>query len=158
MTRKRSKMTRYNPARVKALRAEIAKCPNKMFVKMIEKGQMTDGDMLDFAVTLSCSYFSGELLAPVKEAALKNMDLILRRTLLVTAALFGMTATFDKDGGAILKPAWSDDDPDRQTSAVQALVDTGMGVKEAMAAFKTGPPKQGHMKENIKTQLPEVVH
>ena len=68
-----------------------------------------------------------------------------------------MTATFDKDGGAILKSAWAGDDPDAQIAAVQALVDAGLSVKEAMAAFKTGPPEQAPPTEPIHTRLPEAV-
>ena len=155
--RKRSKITRYNPDLVQTVRAEIAKHPNPMFVKMAEKGQMSDGDILDFALSVAHCYFSGSLLEPVKEAAHRGMDLMVRRTLLVTASLFGMTGVFDKDGGATLTPAWTGD-PATQSAAVQALVDTGMSVKEAMALFASGPPKQGHMAETIHTQLPEVVH
>ena len=157
---KRSRMLRYSPTNAKALRDEIAKHPNPMFGQMLAEGRMTDGDLVDFAFNVAKAYFSGALLEPVAVAAGHELERLTRRTLLTTAALFGMTATFDKDRGAILKPAWSDDDPDRQTAAVQALVDTGMSVKEAMAAFKTGPPKQGSLLEPIHTRLPEaeVVH
>ena len=155
---KRSKMIRYNPTHAKELRDEVAKHPNPMFGRMISQGRMTDGDLIDFAFSVTHAYFSGDLLEPVAAAAGRELERVTRRTLLVTAALFGMTATFDKERGAVLKSAWADDDPDRQTAAVQALVDTGMSVKEAMAAFKTGPPKQGPPTEPIHTQLPALVH
>ena len=157
---KRSRMLRYSPTNAQALRDEIAKHPNPMFGQMLAEGRMTDGDLVDFAFNVTKAYFTGALLEPVAVAAGHELERLMRRTLLTTAALFGMTATFEKDGGAILKPAWSDDDPDTQTAAVQALVDTGMSVKEAMAAFKTGPPKQGPPLEPIHTRLPEaeVVH
>ena len=154
---KRSKMTRYNPTRAKALRGKIAKHPNPVFRQMLAEGRMSDGDVVDFALTVAEAYFSGELLEPVTAAAGRELERLMRRTLLTTAALFGMTATFDKDGGAVLKSAWSDDDPDTQIAAVQALVDAGLSVKEAMAAFKTGPPKQAPPTEPIHTRLPEAV-
>ena len=71
-----------------------------------------------------------------------------------------MTAIFDKDGcGAVpLRLRGRMTTQPRQIAAVQALVDTGMSVKEAMAAFKTGPPKQGPPTEPIHTQLPALVH
>ena len=157
---KRSKMVRYSPTRAKEIRAEIAKHPNPMFGRMISQGRMSDGDLVDFAFNVTHAYFSGDLLEPVAAAAGRELERLTRRTLLTTAALFGMTATFEKDGGAVLKPAWSDEDPDRQTDAVQALVDTGLSVKQAMSAFKTGPPKEGLTPEQIYTRLPahEVVN
>ncbi len=156
MIRRRSKQTRYNPNRANALRDDLAKHPNPMFGDMLQDTRMTDGDVIDFALTMAHSYFSGTLLESFKTTERVNLELVTRRTLLVTASLFGMTATFDK-GGAILTPVWTDD-PNKQVAAVQALVDTGMGVKEAMALFASGPPKQGHMAEAIHTQLPEAVH
>ena len=155
---KRSRMLRYSPTNATALRDVIAKHPNPMFGQMLAEGRMSDGDLVDFAFNVTKAYFTGELLEPVAAAAGREIDRMTRRTLLTTAALFGMTATFDKDRGAILKPAWSDDDPDTQTAAVQALVDTGMSVKQAMAAFKTGPPKQAHLPNTTHTHLPEFVH
>ena len=155
--RKRAKVGRYDPKLMEKLRAEITKHPNPMFGRMIAEGRMSDSDVLDFSLNVTSAYFSGDLLEPVAKAAGLEMLRMTRRTLLVTAALFGMTATFEKDGGAILKSAWSDD-PDTQIAAVQALVDTGMSVKQAMAAFKTGPPEKGYTAETIETQLPELVH
>ena len=157
MIRRRSKMTRYNPARANALRDDLAKHPNATFGEMLKDSPMSDGDLVDFALNMAHSYFAGTLLESFKTTARFNLEWVTRRTLLVTASLFGMTATFGKDGGATLTPAWTGD-PETQIAAVQALVDTGMGVKEAMALFASGPPKQGHMAETIHTQLPEAVH
>ena len=155
---KRSRSLRYSPTNAQALRDEIAKHPNPMFGQMLAEGRMTDGDLVDFAFNVTKAYFTGDLLEPVAKAAGRELERMTRRTLLVTAALFGMTATFEKDGGVVLKSAWADDDPDRQTDAVQALVDTGLSVKEAMAAFKTGPPERGSTPtEPIRTRLPETV-
>ena len=155
MKRKRSKMTRYNPDRVRALRSEIAKCPNPEFAKMSENGRMSDGDMLDFAVTLSCSYFSGELLEKFKETAKHNMEMQTRRAVLVTAAFFGATAAFDKDGMNIIRIG---DDPDTITFAVQQLVNAGFTVKEAMRQLQPPPPAPCQMESDIRAELPEVVH
>ena len=155
--RKRAKVGRYDPKLMEKLRAEMEKHPNPMFGRMIAEGRMNDSDVLDFSLNVASAYFSGDLLEPVAAAAGRELERMTRRTLLVTAALFGMTATFEKDGGAILKSAWSDD-PDTQIAAVQALVDTGLGVKEAMAAFRTGPPEKGYPEETIQTKLPELVH
>ena len=157
---KRSKMVRYSPARAKEIRDEIAKHPNPMFGRMLAEGRMSDGDLVDFAFNVTHAYFSGALLEPIAAAVDRDLKRVELRTFLTTAALFGMTATFEKDGLVILKDAWSDDDPNRQTDAVQALVDIGLSVKDAMAAFKTGPPKEGRKTEPIETRLPahEVVH
>ena len=147
-------MTRFDPQIMKKLRDEIAKHPNPMFGAVIEETRASDGDLLDFAMNAACAYFSGKLMEPVEAAARRHLHVMRRRTVLVTAAKFGMTATFDADGcGATLTPAWSDD-PDTQITAVQALVDTGMSLKEAMAEFASGPPKQGHTAETIHTQFP----
>ena len=156
---KRSKMVRYSPARAKELRAEIAKYPHPMFGRLLAERRMSDGDLVDFSLTLAHAYFSGDLLEPLSKAVDRDLELVTRRAFLITAALFGMTATFEKDGRVILTSAWSDD-PDHQTAAVQALVDVGLSVKEAMASFKTGPPKEGRKPEPIETRLPahEVVH
>ena len=152
---RRSKMVRYSPTRAKELRDEIAKHPNPMFGRMLAEGRMSDGDLVDFAFNVAHAYFSGALLEPVAAAAGRELERLMRRTLLTTVALFGMTATFEKDGGAVLKSAWVD--ADTQTAAVQALVDAGLSVKEAMAAFKTGPPEQAPPTEPIRTRLPEAV-
>ena len=147
---KRSKMTRYNPTLAKALRDKIAKHPNPVFRRMLAEGRMSDGDVVDFALTVAEAYFSGDLLEPVAAAAGRELERLTRRTLLTTAALFGMTAIFDKDGGAVLKSAWSDD-PGTQIAAVQALVDVGLSVKEAMGSFKTGPPNRGTRRQSLFT-------
>ena len=152
---KRSRMLRYSPTNATALRDEIVKHPNPMFGQMLAQGRMTDGDLCDFAFHVAKAYFSGDLLEPVATAAGHELERMTRRTLLVTAALFGMTATFEKDGGAVLKSAWVD--ADTQTAAVQALVDTGLSVKDAMASFKTGPPEPRPSTEPIHTRLPEPV-
>ena len=153
---KRSKMVRYSPTRAKELRDEIAKHPNPMFGRMLAEGRMSDGDLVDFAFNVAHAYFSGALLEPVAAAAGRELDRLMRRTLLTTAAKFGCTATFTEDGGAFLTSAWTDD-PNTQIAAVQALVDTGMSVKEAMAEFASGPPKGVQTTEPIHTQLPESV-
>ena len=152
--RKRSKVGRYDPKLMQALRDEMAKHPNPMFGQMLAEGRMSDGDVLDFALTAAYAYFSGALLEPVAAAAGRELERLTRRTLLTTAALFGYSATFDKDGGAVLKSAWSDDDPGTQIAAVQALVDAGLSVNDAMSSFKTGPPPPT---EPIHTRLPEAV-
>ena len=156
--RKRSKVGRYNPKLMKALRAEIEKHPNPMFGQMLAEGGLSDGDVLDFSLNVAKAYFSGDLLEPVAAAAGRELERMTRQTLLLTAALFGWTATFDKDGSAVLKPVLPDEDPDAQTAAVQALVDTGKSVKEAMAAFRAGPPEKGCTVEMIQSQLSEMVH
>ena len=155
--RRRSKVARFDPELMQKLRAEIAKHPNPMFGAFIKEARASDSDVMDFAMTAAYAYFSGALLEPVKEAARRELYLMRRRTVLVTAAKFGKTAIFDKDGcGATLTPAWTDD-PATQIAAVQALVDTGLSVADAMAEFASGPPKPGHMAETIHTQLPALV-
>ena len=67
----------------------MAKCPNPIYAQMVDKGQMTDSDMIDFALSLAGSYFSGILLESFKATANANLDLQTRRAVLVTAALFG---------------------------------------------------------------------
>ena len=158
MTRKRSKMTRYNPAGVKALRVQMAKHPNPAFGEMIKEGRMTDSDLLDFAVGASTAYFSGALLEPVAAAAGRELERMTRQAVLLALALLGWTATFDQDGNAVVKPVLQDEDHDAQTAAVQALVDTGMSVKDAMGSFKTGPPEKGHpaTAETRHMRLPEL--
>ena len=148
-------MTRFDPELMEKLRAEIAKHPNLAFGAVIRLARMSDGDLVDFAMTAAYAYFSGALLEPVKEAARRELFLMRRRTVLVTAAKFGMTAIFDQDGcGATLTPAWTND-PATHIAAVQALVDTGLSVADAMAEFASGPPEPGHIAETIRTQLPE---
>ena len=144
--RKREKMARYDSKIMTKLRDEIAAYPNPMFGRMIAEGRMSDSDVLDFSLNLASAYFSGDLLEPIAEAVNRDLTRLTRQTLLKTAALFGMTATFnEKDSGAVLKSAWKDQDT--QTAAIQALVDTGLSVKDAMAAFKTGPPEEGRKTE-----------
>ena len=155
--RKRAKVGRYDPKLMQALRAEMEKHPNPMFGRMIAEGRMSDSDVLDFSLNVASAYFSGDLLEPVAAAAGRELERLTRQTLLKTAAMFGMTATFATDGGAVLKSAWPKDDPDAQIAAVQALVDTGMSVKESMGAFKTGPPEQDPPTEPMHTRLPEAV-
>ena len=87
-------MTRFNRGHVQALRDEMAKCPNQVYGQMVAKGQMTDSDMIDFALCLANSYFDGTLLQVFKETATANLDLQRRRSVLSTAALFGATAIF----------------------------------------------------------------
>ena len=156
--RTREKMGRYDPKLMQKLRAEIANHPNPMFGRMISEGRMSDSDVLDFSLNVASAYFNGDLLKPVAEAAGRELERMTRQGVLLTAALFGWTATFDKDGSAVFMPLLPDEDPDAQTAAVQALVDTGKSVKEAMAAFKTGPPEKGCTVETIQTKLPELVH
>ena len=154
MARKRSKLARYNPATVKALRAQMLKCPNPIYGQMVTEGKMSDGDMVDFALSLANSYFDGQLLASFKATAKANMELQTRRAVLVTAALFGATAAFDEDGMIIMLLR---DDPGLRTFAIQQLVDTGMTVKQAIQELKQPAPAQCHMESNIHTQLPEIV-
>ena len=156
MTQKRSGMTRFNRDHVQALRDEMAKGPNPAYAQMVAKGQMTDSDMIDFAICLANSYFSGILLESFKETAAVNMDLQRRRSVLVTAALFGATAAFDKDGGMRIKSIGND--PDMITFAVQQLVNVGMTVAEAMRQLEPPPPAPCKMKSDINTKLPELVH
>ena len=150
----RTAVGRYDPELLKALRVEIAKSPNPDLVRMVGKGRMSHGDLLDFALHIAHDYFSEELLEPHKAEAHRVKDLNMRRMVLVTAAIFGMTATFEKEG-MLLTPAWTDD-PNTHIAAVQKMVDTGMTVKRAMDAFSTGPPKHGYTAESIYTQLPKV--
>ena len=108
--RKRTKMARFDPKPMKALRAEMLKCPNPMFSEMVKDDRASDGDLMDFAINLAHSYFCGALLEPVEAAARHNLSVTSRRAVLVTAAKFNATALFDKEGtGATLKSAWSDD-------------------------------------------------
>ena len=138
--RKRSKVGRYDPKLMQALRAEITKHPNPMFGEMLKENRVGDGDVMDFALRVALSYFSGELLEPVTAAAGRELERLMRRTLLRTVAYFDATATFTADGGAnitLLKGA----DADTRTAAVQALVDTGMSVKEAQSLLADSPPQ-----------------
>ena len=155
MARKRSKLARYNPASVKALRAQMLKCPNPIYGQMVKEGQMSDGDMMDFALSLANSYFDGQLLESFKATAKHNMEMQTRRAVLVTAAFFGATAAFDKDGMNIIRIG---EDPDAITFAVQQLVNAGFTVKEAMRQLEPPPPAQCQMKSDIRAQLPELVH
>ena len=156
MVRKRSKLTRYNPDNVKALRAQMLKCPNPIYGQMVTEGQMSDGDMMDFALSLANSYFGGELLASFKTTAKANMELQTRRAVLVTAALFGATAAFDKDGMNIMS-IFPDEGPDLLNHAVQQLVDVGMSVAEAMQVLQPPAPIQCQIESDVSTQLPEIV-
>ena len=153
--RKREKVGRYDPRLMEKLRDEMSKHPNPMFGRMLAEGRMSDSDVLDFSLTMAHAYFTGALLEPVAAAAGRELERMTRQALLTTTALFGYTATFTADGGAVVKWAWAD--ADTQTAAVQALVDTGMSVKEAMASFKTGPPEPRPPTEPIHTRLPEPV-
>ena len=155
--RKRSKVGRYDPKLMQALRDEMVKHPNPMFGRMLAEGRMNDGDVLDFSLSVANAYFSGQLLEPVAAAAGRELERLTRQTLLVTAAKFGVTAIFDADRGAVLKSVFPDDGPDLLTFAVQQLVDTGMTVAEAMQELEQPPPAQCHMESDIDTQLPEIV-
>ena len=155
MTQKRSGMTRFNRDHVQALRDEMAKGPNPAYAQMVAKGQMTDSDMIDFAICLANSYFSGILLESFKETAKANMTMQTRRAVLVTAALFGCTAEFDKDGMRLMRLG---DDSGLITFAVQQLVNVGMTVAEAMRQLEPPPPAQCQMESDINTKLPELVH
>ena len=153
--RRRSKMTRYNPARAKALRADLAKHPNPVFGEMLKDNPMSDGDLVDFALGMAHSYFTGTLLESFKTTERFNLELVSRRTLLATVSLFGKTAVFDEDGSVTIGPAWTDD-PNTHIAAVQALVDVGFSVVKAQSLLAS-PPPQGRMAEPIRTHLP-VVH
>ena len=153
--RKRAKVGRYDPKLMQELRAEIAKHPNPMFGRMLAEGRMSDGDVLDFSLNVAKAYFNGALLEPVTKAAGRELGRLMRRTLLVTAALFGMTGKFAEDGSVTITSAWTDD-PATQTAAIQALVDTGISVGEAMASFKICPPETGLPPGPMHTRLPEI--
>ena len=153
--RKREKMGRYDPKLMEKLRDEIAAHPNPMFGRMIAEGRMSDSDVLDFSLSVASAYFSGDLLGPVKEAADANMELQRRRAVLVTAAIFGASATFDKDGMSITRIG---NNPDLITAAVQALVDVGMTVAEAMRQLEPPPPAQCQMESDIRAELPALVN
>lgn len=62
MRHKRLGMTRFNKDHVQALREAMAKCPDTIYTLMVDKGAMTDADMIDFALCLANSYFNGSLL------------------------------------------------------------------------------------------------
>ena len=153
--RKRSKVARYDPKLVKALRAEMSKCPNPVYAQMVAEGNMNDGDMMDFALSLAGSYFSGILLESFKETEKANLDLQRRRAVLVTAAFFGATAAFDKDGMNLIRIG---DDPDTITFAVQQLVNTGFTVAEAMRQLQPPPPAPCKMESDIRAELPALVN
>ena len=155
MTQKRAGMTRFNRGHVQALRDEMSKCPNQVYGQMVAKGQMTDSDMIDFALCLANSYFDGTLLQVFKETAKANLTMQMRRAVLVTAAFFGCTAEFDKDGMSIRRLG---DDSDLITFAVQSLVDVGFSVAEAMRQLEPPPPAPCKMESDINTKLPELVH
>ena len=155
--RKRSKMTRYNPDPVTALRAEMAKHPNPMFGQMLVQERMSDGDLLDFSVSVAISYFNGALLEPVAAAAGRELERMARQTLLVTASKFGATAIFTKDGGADLKSIFPDEGPDLLTFAIQQLVNTNMSVEQAMQELEPPAPVQCQIESDVSTQLPEIV-
>ena len=119
---------------------------------------MSDGEVLDFSLNVAKAYF------------LRRTHGAGRRGSWTRTGTHDAPGAFNHCGpvrldgdlwqgrGAVLKPAWSDDDPDAQTAAVQALVDTGMSVKDAMGAFKTGPPEKGYPAETISTQLPALIN
>ena len=153
--RKREKMGRYDPKLMEKLRDEIAAHPNPMFGRMIAEGRMSDSDVLDFSLNVASAYFSGDLLKPVEESAIANMELQTRRAVLVTAAFFGATAAFDKDGMSIMRIG---DDSDLITFAVQQLVNAGFTVKEAMRQLEKPPPAPCQMESDIRAELPELVH
>ena len=140
--RKRSKLSRYDPKLMQELRDLIAKAPNPMFGQMLKADRTSDADLMDFALNVSCSYFSGELLKAVKAAAERALELLQRNTVLVVAANFDATATFTAEG----QPTFTrltDADADTRADAIQKLVDTGVPVKEAMYLLATPPPQQG---------------
>ena len=116
---------------------------------------MSDSDVLDFSLNVASAYFSGDLLEPLAKAADARMNLQARRAVLVTAAFFGATAAFDKDGMSIMRIG---DDSDLITFAVQQLVNAGFTVKEAMRQLEKPPPAQCQMESDIRAQLPALVH
>ena len=155
MARKRSKLARYNPASVKTLRDEMLKCPNPIYGQMVKEGQMSDGDMLDFALSLANSYFDGQLLESFKATAKHNMEMQTRRAVLISAAIFGATVEFTDDE---MKFRRIGNDPDLITFAVQQLVNVGFSVAESMRQLEPPPPAQCEMESDIRAQLPEIVH
>ena len=118
---------------------------------------MSDSDVLDFSLTMAHAYFTGALLEPVAAAAGRELERMTRQAWLQALAFFGWTASFTTDGVATLTEVGKDDQ-DAQIAAVQALVNEGLSVKDAMAAFKTGPPEKGQTVEMIQSQLSEMVH
>ena len=155
MKQRRAGMTRFNRNHVQALRDAMAKCPNTAYATMVDKGAMTDSDMLDFSLRLSISYFDGTLLQVFKETAKANMTMQMRRAVLVTAAFFGCTAEFDKDG---MKIRLLGDDSDLITFAVQQLVNVGFTVAEAMRHLEPPPPAPCKMETDINAKVPELIH
>ena len=170
MKRKRSKMTRYNPDHVQAVRSEIAKCPNKEFAKMVDVDSMSDGDMLDFALHMTFSYFNGSLLETARQATVNLIAetkqqsedkavLMIDRAILKTLGAFGLTATISEDGLITPQLARSKDDPKVQIESVQRLVDTGLSVAESVASIRE-LPAPGELPDRIEAQVsqPEVTH
>ena len=139
--RHRTAFARFDPKLLQSMRDLIEKCPNKDLARMGSKGRMTDGDLIDFSIALSCAYFSGALLEQAQAAQVRNLELMMRRTMLVCCASFGATASFESDGAVVISPVGTDD-PDKLTAAIQALTDTGMRLKEAMALFTTAHQKR----------------
>ena len=61
MARLRTKLARYNPDHVKTLRDQMLECPDPIYRLMFAKSKMSDGDTMDFALSLAIAYFSGTL-------------------------------------------------------------------------------------------------
>lgn len=147
--RKRSKLGRYNPTLLKGLREAIAKRPEPMFGP---HRRMSDGDLMDFALELAGSYFSGALVESFKVGATRELERFQRQTVSVIAANLGATASFSDDGVTTLTMLANADD-DTRTAAVQRLVDVGVSVKEATRLI-SNPQPQGHASWQVGTSMP----
>ena len=140
MQRKRSKVARYDPKLMQELRAAIIKSPNPMFGEMLKESGAKDSDVMDFALRVANAYFSGELLEQVTTTALSQMDLVMRRSVLQTAATLGATATFAEDRLSMTITRLKGADADTRTAALQALVDVGVSVSEAQSLLADPTP------------------
>ena len=156
MTKKknRSKLSRYDPELMQALRDAITTVG--LPAQLLNKGQST-ADLVDFALRLAQTYFSGALVESFKVGAKVEMEKLMRQTVLVVAASFGATATFTADGGVtgVTLTKVRAAEGDTWTAAVQALVDTGLTVADAVDLLSTSPP-QGQswpIKTPINTEL-----
>ena len=147
----RSKLSRYDPELMQALRDAIKTVG---LPAQLIKGQST-ADLVDFSLSLAQTYFTGALVESFQAGAKVEMEKLMRQTVLVVAASFGATATFTADGGVTITRVTATEG-NTWTAAVQALVDTGLTVADAVDLFATPPPPQGQswpIKTPIKADL-----
>ena len=152
MTQKknRSKLSRYDPELMQALRDAIETADPP--AQLLKDGQ-SNGDLVDLALRLAHSYFSGALVESFRVGAKVELEKLMRQTVLVVAASFGATATFTADGGVTMTMVRAAEG-DTWTAAVQALVDTGLTVADAVDLLATSPsPPQGRSSFPIKTPI-----